>query len=401
MSKFAKRMDNMEETSKIVRSLFGSMIDKEVISFGGGAPANEVLPIDIIREISNDILKSDSRGIESLAYGPIIGVYDLRQVIVTDLLQPKGIMADVDNIFIVNGGLEAMNLLAQIFIEPGDVILVEAPTFVQSIQIFDMFEANCIPVKVDDDGIDIIDLEEKILEYNPKMIYIIPTFQNPSGRTLSLERRKKVAEFASKYDVLVLEDDPYRDIRFSGEEILPIKSFDETGHVILANSFSKIFSPGVRLGYIYTTDLIIEKLLNVKLATNSHTAILPQVICAEFFKRGYYPKHHKMICDLYRERKDAMIESIDKYFPVGTKRTNPDGGLFCWVELPEHINTTDLHEFATTDPQVKVTFLPGEKFYPRTEEIKNNCMRLSFGNVEPNKIREGIRKLGNLFNSKM
>src|SRR5690554_1440731 len=264
MVKFSNRMENMKDSANVIRGLFGAMTNPGMISFGGGALAKESLPIDILREISQDILRTDSRGYEALSYGPVEGIRDLREIISTDLLGPKGVDADPDNIMILTGGLEAMNLMCQLYIDPGDVILVESPTFVHSVEIFDMFQAKCVSVKMDDDGMDVEDLEEKIRIHNPKMVYVIPTFQNPTGRTLNLERRKRIAELGSQYDVIILEDDPYRDIRYSGEEIPPIKSFDRTGHTVLANSFSKIFSPGSRLGYILADRDIIARVYDAK-----------------------------------------------------------------------------------------------------------------------------------------
>lgn len=401
MSKFAQRMTAMEKSAKVIRNLFGTMNDPEIISFGGGAPAIEALPIDIVREITNEVMRIDKRGVEALQYGDVMGLPDLREVIVKDLLAPKGVKANIDNVLITNGGLEPMNLVCQLYIDPGDVILVESPTFVQAVEIFEMFQAKCIGVDMDDNGVIPEDLEAKIIKFKPKMVYLIPTFQNPSGRTLSLDRRQKIAEFGSKYDVIILEDDPYRDIRYSGSDLFPIKAFDETGHTILANSFSKIFSPGSRLGYILANDVVTSKLFDAKTATNSHTSTIPQVICAEFFKRGYYPAHHKKICDLYRERRDVMIECIDKFFPKGTKRTFPDGGLFTWAELPGGINTTELLVESITNPEVKVSYIAGEGFFTEGGGMGNNCMRISFGGVAPEKIRIGTEKLGNLICSKL
>lgn len=401
MSKFAQRMTTMENTANIIKNLFGAMNNPDLISFGGGAIAKECLPVEKIREITNDIMKVENRGYEALAYGPVLGLKDLREVIVKDLLEPKGVKASIDNIIVLTGGLESMNLLCQLFIEPGDTILVESPTFVHSVETFQMFQANCISVDMDSDGIMVDDLEAKIIKYNPKMVYVIPTFQNPTGKTLSLERRQKIAELGSKYDVIILEDDPYRDIRYSGEDLRPIKTFDKTGHTVLANSFSKIFSPGIRLGYIYANDEIISKLIDAKSATNSHTSMLPQIICAEFFKRGYYKEHHKLLCDIHRERRDAMIESIDKYFPEGTKRTFPDGGLFTWVELPKELDATELLVEATTNPQIKVAYVAGEGFFTDGNRKGKNCLRLSFGAVPPEKIKSGIERLGKLFTSKI
>jgi 2-aminoadipate transaminase len=394
-------MKTMEKSANIIKGLFGAMNDPGLISFGGGAPAREALPVDRVREIASDIITTDKKGIEALQYGSVMGLPELREVVVDHLLVPKGVKAKAENILITSGGLEGINLLCQLYIDRGDIILVESPTFVHCVEIFEMFEAKCIAVEMDGDGMNTEDLEAKIKKYRPKMVYVIPTFHNPTGRTLSLERRQKIAELGSKYDVIILEDDPYRDIRYSGSDLLPIKAFDETGHTVLANSFSKIFSPGSRLGYVLADDETSAKLFDAKTATNSHTSMLPQVICAEFFKRGYYPDHHRMICDLYRGRRDTMIECIDKFFPEGTKRTFPDGGLFTWAELPGDINTTELLAEAVSSPDVKVAYVAGEGFFTEGGGKGKNCMRLSFGSVPPEKIRTGMERLGGLIHSKL
>lgn len=396
MPAFAKRMKTMEKSASIIRGLFGTMGDPGVISFGGGAPAREALPVDTVREISNDVMRRESRGVEALQYGGVMGLPDLREAVAEDLLAPKGVSADPANILITSGGLEGINLLCQVFIDPGDVILVESPTFVHCVEIFEMFQARCISVSMDENGMVPEELEEKIKKHHPKMVYLIPTFHNPTGRTLSLERREKIAGLGSRYDTIILEDDPYRDIRYSGKDLLPIKAFDKTGHTVLANSFSKIFSPGSRLGYVLASEEITSKLFDAKTATNSHTSMLPQVICAEFFRRGFYPAHHRMICDLYRERRDTMIECIDAFFPKGTKRVFPDGGLFTWAELPGGINTTELLAESLADPEVRVAFVAGEGFFIEGNGMGSNCMRISFGSTPPEKIRIGAERLGRL-----
>lgn len=399
MVNYAKRMAAMAYTAGVVGNLFGAMTNPNIISFGGGAPAREALPIDILRQLTDEVVVQNKRGVEALQYGPIGGTQDMKEIIVKELLSPKGVKCTTDNVMVVAGGLEGINLICQVYIDPGDVILVESPTFVHSVEIFDMFEAKCVGVAMDEDGMCVDDLEEKIKQYRPKMIYTIPTFQNPSGRTLSLARRKRVAELASQYDVLVLEDDPYRDIRYSGEDLPPIKCFDTTGHVVVANSFSKIFSPGVRLGYVMAEPETIHYLTEAKSATNSHSSMLPQVLCAEFFKRGYYPQHHKMLCDLYRERRDTMLSYIDEYFPAGTKHSMPDGGLFTWVELPEGIDTAELLKESVE--KAGVAFVAGEGFFVGRTGQGRNCMRMSFGNNPPEKIREGVMKLGKLIEEKL
>ena len=399
MLHYADRMEKMESAAAIVKGLFKGAGDPNVISLGIGAIAQECLPINQLREITDEIMWADKRGIEALAYGPVQGIKDLREAICTELLAPKGVTANPDNILVVTGGLEALNLICQLYINPGDTILVEAPTFMQAVQIFKMFEANCISVGMDDDGMIVEELEEKIKKHNPKLVYVIPTFQNPTGKTLSLERRKKIAELGSQYNTIILEDDPYRDIRYSGEDLPPIKAFDKTGRTILANSLSKIISPGLRIGYVYANEEIIARLCDAKTATNSHSSMLPQILAAEFFKRGYWPSQLNLLRDIHIERRDAMMECIDKYFPAGTKRTFPDGGLFTWVELPGGLNATELLPEAIKE--ANVYYIIGEGFFSDGNGLGSNCIRLGFGGVTPDKIRIATEKLGKFFKSKL
>ncbi|MCR5090570.1 MAG: PLP-dependent aminotransferase family protein [Oscillospiraceae bacterium] len=398
MPQFARRMEYMEGSAGIIRGLFGDMNDTETISFGGGAPASDALPVERIREIATDVLTREGRGVEALQYGPVQGVKQLRQIVAEKLLQPRGVPASEDDILIVNGGLETMNLLCQVFINPGDVILCESPTFVHCVEIFEMFEACCVGCETDDSGLVIADVERKIQKLHPKFVYTIPTFQNPTGRTLTAERRRQLAELGSRYDVIILEDDPYRDLRYSGEELLPIKAYDKSGHTVLANSFSKIFSPGSRLGYVYADHAIIEKLMDSKTATNSHTSMLPQILCAEFFARGYFEEHLETLRTVHRARRDAMMEALQKYMPEGSRWVYPDGGLFTWVELPGDIDTTELLKEAA---DYKVAFIAGAGFFVGGTGEGKNCMRISYGNVSPEKIDLGMQRLGDLVKSKL
>lgn len=399
MTKFAKRLKGMEKSAAIVRNIFNGMNDPEIISFGGGAPAKEGLPVDMLREIADDVMRKESRGLEALQYGGVMGIKDLREFIARELLAPKDIDAQVENIMIVNGGLEGLYLLCRSLIDPGDVILVESPTFVHAVEVFELIGAKCIACEMDDNGVIVENVEVKIKQYNPKMIYTIPTFHNPTGKTLSQTRRKRMAELGSKHDVIILEDDPYSELRYSGETLKPIKAFDKTGHTVFANSFSKIFSPGTRLGYIVGNDEIMKHLFDVKTATNSHTSTLCQVLASEFFNRGYFSEHLKNLCDLHRKRRDVMMACLDKYFPEGTKHTYPDGGLFTWVDLPNKIDTTEMLEEAERD--YKVSYLGGECFFTEGGGKGRNSMRISFGNVTTEKIKEGTERLGALAQSKM
>lgn len=392
MVEFAKRMEYMKASAAVTKHLFESMTDPSIISFGGGAPAKEALPVEELHDIAAAALSREGRGVEALQYGKPMGLLDLRQGIIDHLLTPKGIQgaATVDNIMIFGGGMEGLYMTGQAFLDKDDVVLVESPTFVQSIQSFEMFQARCIACETDENGYIISDVEKKIKEYAPKLIYVIPTFQNPTGRTTALDRRKALAKLAKQYDVLILEDDPYGDMRYSGSPIPPVKAFDENDNIIYANSLSKIFSPGSRLGYVYASTPIIEKLYDAKTATNSHTGMLSQVLCAEFFNQGYFEPHLKKICDIHKERRDVMMDCLKTMFPKEAMFVYPDGGLFSWVELPEHINTTQMLKLAMEE---KVSYMPGEKFFTEGCKIKTNCMRLSFGGVPPETIRVGMERL--------
>ncbi len=397
MPAYANRVKNMKDTALYMRGLFGGMTNPDIISFGGGAPAPQALPADIIQAIACEVLASDNRGHEALQYSSTFGLKDLRQAIVSELLTPAGVTADIDNVLIVTGGLETMNLLCQVYIDPGDVILIESPAFIHCIDIFNMFEARSIPCQCDDIGLVMEDVKAKIKQYRPKMIYTVPTFHNPTGKTLTAQRRKRLAELGSEYDVIILEDDPYRDIRYSGEALPTIKSFDKTGHTVMANSFSKMFSPGSRLGYAVAEKDLILLLMDAKIATNSHSSSLDQVLCAEFFKRGYYQEHHKKICDLYRQRRDIMLECIEKFFPQGTKYTRPDGGFYIWVELPDGL---DSEKLLVEAEKQNISYLAGKSWFVGEDNVGSNTMRLNFANAKEENIRYGIETLGKLFAEK-
>lgn len=393
MAKFAQRVSDMAKTAEIISSAFKGMTSPDIISFGGGSPANELLPADIVRSIANEYITMDKRGVEALQYGNPQGLPDFKQAIADKLMAPMGINASVDDILVTGGGMEAIYLVCQLYLEPGDVILVESPTFVHAVECFDMMQAKCIAVTMDKDGMVMEDLEEKIKKYNPKMIYTIPTFQNPSGRTLALERRRKIAELASEYDVVVLEDDPYRNLRYSGESLPAIKQFDKNDNIVFINSFSKIFSPGSRLGYAYAAPNVIAGMINIKTATSSFTSTISQVIGAEYLKAGYYDEHLPKIIAHYRERRDAMFDCLGRYFPDGTKFTFPDGGLYIWVELPVRYSATELLPLAA---QHGIAYVSGEGFFTEGGGKGSNCMRMCFSNVSVEKINIGVERLGRL-----
>ena len=397
MAKFAQRMAYMQGTSDVIRYLFESMTDPDTISFGGGAPAREALPVEIVHNIASQVLTRERRGSQALQYGNPMGITDLRQAVIDRLLEPKGLKAGLENIIIVAGGIESLNLVSQLYLEPGDVILVESPTFVHAIQVFKMFQARCIACETDDHGLVLEDVEAKIRQFAPKMIYVIPTFQNPSGRTFCLERRKALADLGSHHEIVILEDDPYCELRYSGEPLPPVKCFDKTGNTVYVNSFSKIFSPGSRLGYIFADEQIIRKAYEAKVATNSHTNMVTQILCAEFFNQGLFEPHLKRICDIHRERRDMMIYCIKTMLPGDIKYVYPEGGLFTWVELAEEIDTTAMLNEAVRQ---KVAYMPGKEFFVEGQPIRDNCMRVSFGGVAPEKILVGMERLAKVICAK-
>ena len=398
MAKFAQRMAYMQTTSDVIRYLFESMTDPDTISFGGGAPAKEALPVETVHEIASQVLTRERRGSQALQYGNPMGIPDLRQAVIDRLLEPKGLNAALENVIIVAGGIESLNLICQLYLEPGDVVLVESPTFVHAIQVFKMFQARCIACETDDHGLIVEDVEAKIRQYTPKMVYVIPTFQNPSGRTFSLERRKALAELGSQYDIVILEDDPYCELRYSGEPLPPVKYFDETGNTVYVNSFSKIFSPGSRLGYVFADEKIIRKTYEVKVATNSHTNMVTQILCAEFFNQGLFEPHLKRVCDIHRERRDVMMKCMSTMLPTDIKYVYPEGGLFTWVELPEQMDTTAMLNEAIAQ---KVAYMPGKEFFVEGQPIRNNCMRVSFGGVTPEKILVGMERLAKVIDAQL
>lgn len=401
MTQFAERIDVMANEVVKLNSLAGSITAGDMVSLAVGAPAVEAYPIDTLREISQDVFQNSPRGVEALKYGSTYGFTRLREAVRDILLAPRGLKADVENIMITSGGIQPMSLMSQLFIDPGDTILVETPSFVHASMVFKMFEANLVPCAMDDNGLVTEDVEEKIKKYNPKMIYTIPTFQNPTGVTMSLERRKKLAQLASWYDVIVLEDDPYREIRYSGEHLPYIKSFDTTGNVVLANSFSKIFSPGSRLGYIVADPEILKHLADIKLAVDTCANTISQALVSEFFLRGCYPAHLKKLCDMYRSRRDVMLESLDRYFPEGTKHTRPDGGFYVWAQLPGSLDASALSEEIAK--KLNICYGLGSAFYTEgnPEGAGRNCMRLNFSSLTEDVIRDSIKKLGDFFKSKL
>lgn len=390
MSQFAKRMDGV--SGSVIREILKLMGDPEIISFGGGNPAKESFPIDTVEKIAHEVLEQNGANI--LQYGTTEGFGPLRESYIEYIAKPKGLQIGIENVITLTGSSQGLDLVSKIYLDPGDNVLVESPTFLGTLQSFKTYQANAIPVTMDDEGIDLNDLEAKIKQYKPKLLYVIPTFQNPTGKTLGLERRKAVAKLAETYDLTVMEDDPYGDLRYRGDALPPIKAFDTSDNVIMLNSFSKILSPGLRVGVVVAAPHIIKKLTVAKQSSDTHTSNLTQAIADSFLRKGLLKPHLDEIRPMYAARLDAMLAALDRFFPADFKYTKPEGGLFVWGELTGSPDMPALLAKATSE--MKVAFIPGQYFFVDPTTMGQNTIRLNFSSATPERITIGLERLGNM-----
>jgi len=378
---YASRFDGV--TGSAIREIFKMIAKPGMISFAGGNPARSALPDDVCAKIAQEVLEKDGKTI--LQYGATEGYAPLLESLKAYAEEQLG--CEVPAVLPVTGSTQAMDLLCKALINPGDVILVENPTFLGNMQCMHLYEAKLVPVESDENGIILEKLEAAIQEHHPKMLYTIPTFQNPTGKTLAAERRQPIAEMAAKYGMIVAEDDPYRDLRYSGTALPSIKSYDKEGWVVFLGSFSKIISPGLRVGFMAGDPRILRKCTVGKQSADVHTSNLTQAIVDQFLRRNLLPAHIKNICASYKEQMDAMMEELNT-FPAGTTYTKPEGGLFIWVELPEHINVLELLEKCV---ERKVAYVPGTHFFCDGGHL--NTLRLNFSNSTVEQIHTGMAVL--------
>ena len=391
MTEFADRMNRIKGSA--VRELFKLVADPSIISFGGGNPARNSFPTEDIKRIADKVLTENSYAV--LQYGGTEGYAPLKKAIIEKLLPEKGFTVEMDGLLITTGSTQAMDLIAKVFLNKGDTILVEAPTFLGAIQTYNAYEANIVPVPMDTEGVLTDDLEKLVKKHSPKLFYCIPTFQNPSGKTLGAERRKRIAELAKKYDFIVMEDDPYGDLRYEGEAQPTIKSFDTDNRVLYLGSFSKIVSPGLRVGYVAGESGIIRKLTLGKQGSDLHCSILSQAIVGEYLKEDLLPSHLVEINADYKTRRDAMLSAMDEFFPKACTYTRPEGGLFIWGEF--HDKTVCAEQlFRRAVAEKKVAFVPGEHFFTDPENHRYT-FRLNYSAETPDTIRDGIQRLGEVF----
>ena len=382
---FAGQMKDI--TGSAIRDIFKLLGKPGMISFAGGNPSNSALEPDVVRGLACEAI--DRYGTNALQYGGTEGLPGLRAGIADYLSSTAGVRCTADNILPVQGSSQAFDLLLKALIDPGDVILVESPTFLGAIQAMRIYKAQLIAMPMDEGGVIIDEVEKLVQKHHPKLMYIIPTFQNPTGRTLCLERRKALADMAAKYGFVIAEDDPYRDLRYEGEELPSISSFDEEGWVVYLSSFSKYIAPGLRVGAAAVPHAgLLRKMVIGKQSSDVHSPILTQAIVELYLEKGLLPDHLKRICAEYRKQLTAMLEGFS-FFPEGTKHTLPQGGLFVWAELPKGVDAMAALNRAI---EQNVAFVPGTHFYPDGGHA--NTLRLNFSMQEVENIRAGMERLG-------
>lgn len=383
---FAKRMSYIKASE--IREILKVTEKPDVISFAGGLPAPELFPIEEINEVSQIVLKK--LGTKALQYTTTEGYAPLREWISNRMNTHLGTSFDKDNILITHGSQQGLDLSGKVFLDEGDIVLCESPTYLAAISAFKAYGCGFIEIPTDEDGM-IMDVLENVLSKtkNIKLIYVIPTFQNPTGKTWSLERRKKLAELSAKYGIAVVEDNPYGELRFEGEHLPSIKSFDNVGNILYTGSFSKIFCPGFRIGWIAGDKEIIRKYVLVKQGTDLQCNTIAQMTIAEYLKRYDIDKHIGKIIGVYKKRRDIAIECIEHYFPDNIKYTRPKGGLFTWIELSEGVSA---REILNKCLERKIAFVPGGSFFPT--ENKENTLRINYSNMPEDKIEKGLRTMG-------
>ena len=383
--RFAHRFDGI--TGSAIREIFKLIAQPDMISFAGGNPSPAALPDQDAARIAQQVLAEDGKRI--LQYGATEGYPPFLETLKPYVENMLG--CTVPAVLPTTGSTQGMDLLCKAMLDPGDAVLVENPSFLGNLQCLKFYQANLVPVESDEDGLLIDRLEAAMQAHHPKMLYVIPTFQNPTGKTLAAERRPQIAALAAKYGVVVAEDDPYRDLRYAGEDLPSIKSYDRDGWVVFLGSFSKIISPGLRVGFMAGDADILRKCTMGKQSADVHTSNLTQAIVDRFIREGFLPGHIDRIRRDYAAQMNAMMEELE-HFPAGVTYTKPEGGLFIWVELPENLNALELLPKAI---ERHVAYVPGTHFFANGGH--ENTLRLNFSNSTIDQIHTGMKALREVF----
>ncbi|HLI87511.1 MAG TPA: PLP-dependent aminotransferase family protein [Ktedonobacteraceae bacterium] len=390
---YAQRTGRMK--SSAIRELLKITRRPDMISFSGGLPAPEVFPAEKMARVAQHILRTD--GAQALQYGPTEGYPPLRELIAQRMTQ-DGLRLTAENVLITTGSQQALDLLGKIFFDPGDTVLVESPTYMGALTSWNPYEVEYMTLPSDQHGLITANLDDA-LRAEPKCLYVLPTFQNPGGTTLPLERRRQLIAAINRRGVPVIEDDPYGQLRFEGEALPSLLLLDSQqqarnggayqGNIIYVGTFSKVLAPGLRVAWVVAPGEVIRKLVQAKQGADLHTASLNQMIVYELVREGFIEQHLPEMLRLYRERRDVMLEALARYFPPGASWTHPEGGLFLWVTLPEWMDATEVLRAAV---ERGVAFVPGASFHARGGGA--NTMRLNFSHSSPEKLREGVARLG-------
>lgn len=383
--KLADRMDRIKPSP--IREFMAIAKRPEVTSFAGGMPASDLFPIDQINAATDAVMKEDPYNV--LEYATTEGLPRLREQIAERMREKQNVeTADADKIIMLSGSQEGLSIAGQVFLNKGDLVLMESPSYLGAINAFNLCEPNFLSIPTDDEGMIIEELEKVLAENdNVKLIYVIPTFQNPSGKTWSLERRKQFMEVVNKYEVAVLEDNPYGELRYEGEDVPPLAALDTKGLVVYLGSFSKVFVPGYRTGWMFCQNQeIVDKFNFVKQAFSTQTPSSSMMVLSKWLDMFSLDDHIEVLRDYYRRKKNAMVKILAEELPEGCKFTDPEGGIFTWVELPEGMDAKDLSMKLI---ERNVAIIIGTGFYP--EGGHENTLRLNFSNSPEEKIIEGTK----------
>ena len=390
--RFAKRTARMK--SSFIRELLKVTNQPDVISFGGGFPAGELFPVEHVKAACDKVLTKYP--LKALQYSTTEGYDPLRQYLVDDY-RSRGINIGLKNIQITGGSQQALDFIGRIFVNSGDKVLVESPTYLGALQAWNAYGPNYVTVETDDDGMKVDEIEALIQEHNPKFIYVLPNFHNPMGVSMTIERRKKLVEISHKYNLPVVEDDPYGKLIFEGKMMPSIAHLDcqfrnnednFEGNVIHTSTFSKILAPGLRIGWAIGPEEVIKKMVQAKQGADLQCSTFDQYVAYELVAGDWLPDHIETIKRVYKERRDAMLQAFEEFMPEGTTWTTPNGGLFLWLRLPEGCDALELFPKAV---EQRVAYVPGVPFYPI--DGPRNTMRLNFSASDPEQIREGVRRI--------
>lgn len=376
-----------------IRELLKLAANPNLISLGGGLPSPDSFPLDIVMELTEKVI--NKYGSTALQYDTTEGFTPLRKALI-DYVKTKGVDAGLENIYITSGSQGFLDAIGKLLITPGDYVAVEGPTYLAALQAFNAYEANYAQMQTDEEGVIPESMEEMIQTYPVKFVYTIPTFQNPSGKTIGLQRREQIAEIILKYDVLLIEDDPYSALRYKGEELPTIKSMAPE-NVIYAGTFSKIFAPGLRIGFIVAPEKLGRWLVLIKQGVDLNTCTFTQALATEYLTGGYVSGQVQKIINIYHPKLETMLKALDDNFPKDFKWSKPEGGMFVWGEGPEGMDMEKVYKRAI---EKGVGFVPGKFFFPNPDD-GIETIRLNFTNVTEDQIKQAIKILASVVKEEM